>query len=93
MSDYQEKSGLKVHPLLVDFIENEALPGTGVSADQFWSGFAGLVAEHSLTNTRLLAKRDELQGRIDDWHRAHGAIAGDPSGYETFLREIGYLVD
>jgi malate synthase len=93
MSDYREKSGLKVHPLLVEFIETKALPGTGVSPEQFWSGFAGLVAEHSVTNVRLLAKRDELQGRIDNWHREHGAIAGDPVAYERFLREIGYLVD
>ena len=93
MSNYQDKSGLKVHPLLVDFIETEALPGTGVSAEQFWKGFAGLVAEHSVTNVRLLAKRDELQGRIDNWHREHGAIADDPAGYEQFLRDIGYLVD
>lgn len=92
MSDYQMKSGLSVHSLLVDFVEAEALPGTAVSAEQFWSGFAGLVAEHGPTNARLLARRDELQSRIDDWHRKYGPVANNPQGYEFFLRDIGYLV-
>jgi malate synthase len=93
MSEYLDKSGLKVHPLLVAFVEDEALPGTGVTAEQFWSGFAGLVAEHAPRNAQLLARRDELQGRIDDRHREHGAAADDPAGYEALLRTIGYLVD
>ncbi len=93
MTDYLTKSGLFVHPLLVDFVETEALPGTSVSSEQFWNGFAALLAEHVPTNKRLLARRDELQGQIDDWHRQHGPVANDPAGYERFLREIGYLVD
>ena len=92
MSDYLSKSGLMVHPLLVDFVEREALPGTSVTADQFWSGFAALVAEHAPRNAALLARRDQLQGQIDDWHRKNGPVAKDPEGYERFLGEIGYLV-
>ncbi len=60
MSDYLTKSGLQVHHLLVDFVEKEALPGGKVSADQFWSGFAALVADHGPTNVRLLNKRDQI---------------------------------
>ncbi|MFD1255018.1 Malate synthase G [Devosia equisanguinis] len=93
MNDYLTKSGLSVHPLLVDFVEREALPGTSMSAEQFWSGFAALLAEHVPTNAKLLAKRDELQGKIDDWHRQNGPVGNNPAGYEAFLREIGYLVD
>ncbi|MBE7732455.1 malate synthase G [Devosia faecipullorum] len=93
MSTYLTKSGLSVHPLLVDFVEKEALPGTSVSAEQFWDGFAAMLAEHVPTNARLLARRDDLQGQIDDWHRQHGPVANDPAGYEKFLRDIGYLVD
>lgn len=89
---YATKSGLSVHPLLVDFVEKEALPGLSVSADQFWSGFAALVAEHGPTNATLLAKREDLQGRIDDWHRRYGPVANNPQGYEFFLRDIGYVV-
>ncbi len=93
MTDYQTKSGLSVHPLLVDFVEKEALPGTTVSSDQFWDGFAAMLAQHVPTNAKLLAKRDDLQGKIDDWHRQNGPVASNPAGYESFLREIGYLVD
>jgi len=92
MSDYLVKSGLSVHRLLADFIDTEVLPGLSVSADQFWNGFAGLVAEHGPTNAALLAKRDDLQGKIDDWHRRYGPVANNPQGYEFFLRDIGYVV-
>ncbi|MEO8683770.1 MAG: malate synthase G [Devosia sp.] len=92
MNDYLAKSGLSVHRLLVDFVEQEALPGLAISAEQFWSGLAAIVAEHGPTNTALLARRDELQGQIDDWHRRYGPVANNPQGYEFFLRDIGYLV-
>ena len=93
MTEYQTKSGLSVHPLLVDFVEREALPGTDIAAEQFWSGFAAMLAEHVPTNAKLLARRDQLQGQIDDWHRANGPVGNNPAGYEAFLREIGYLVE
>lgn len=93
MSEYLTKSGLSVHPLLADFVDKEALPGLAISAEKFWDGFAALAKAHVLTNARLLAKRDDIQGRIDDWHRANGPVSANPQGYETFLREIGYLVD
>jgi malate synthase len=92
MSEYLTKAGLSVHPLLVDFVEREALAGLSVTAEQFWSGFARLVAEHAPTNTRLLQRRDELQSQIDEWHHKYGPIANNPQGYEFFLRDIGYLV-
>ena len=92
MPEYLTKAALSVHPLLVDFVEKEVLPGTAVSADQFWSGFSALVAEHVPTNQRLLRRRDELQGQIDDWHRRYGPVVNNPQGYEFFLRDISYLV-
>ncbi|HUH75913.1 MAG TPA: malate synthase G, partial [Devosia sp.] len=92
MSDYLTKSGLQVHHLLVDFVEKEALPGGKVSADQFWSGLAALVADHGPTNVRLLNKRDQIQSQIDDWHRKYGPVANNPKGYEFFLKDIGYLL-
>ena len=89
MPEYLTKAALSVHPLLVDFVEKEVLPGTAVSADQFWSGFSALVAEHVPTNQRLLRRRDELQGQIDDWHRRYGSVVNNSQGYEFFLRDIG----
>jgi len=92
MPIYLEKSGLKVDAQLAGFVEQEALPGTEVSADRFWSGLAGLVHDLMPKNRQLLAIRDELQSQIDGWHRRLGPVASDPAGYEAFLREIGYLV-
>ena len=92
MTNYHDKSGLKVDAQLVSFIEGEALPGTGVAAESYWAGLAGLVERFMSRNRELLTVRDELQRSIDQWHREHGPVASDPRGYETFLRQIGYLV-
>ncbi|MEO8757746.1 MAG: malate synthase G [Devosia sp.] len=92
MADYVTKAGLQVDEQLVSFVEGEALPGTGISADAYWGGLAGLVDNFMPRNRELLAVRDALQGKIDEWHHAHGTVAKDPAGYEAFLREIGYLV-
>lgn len=92
MSNYIEKSSLKVDRLLVDFIEKEAIPGTAVSAGQFWSGLAGLVRDFAPRNRELLAIRDRIQTQVDDWHKANGPVGADPAKYQSFLKEIGYLV-
>ena len=89
---YVEKAGLKVDSLLVDFVEKEAIPGTGVAPDQFWQGLAGLVRDFVPKNREFLAIRERIQTQIDDWHRANGPVAADPAKYQAFLREIGYLV-
>ena len=92
MADYIEKSGLKVDRLLVDFVEKEAIPGTAVTAEQFWSGLAGLVRDFAPRNRELLAIRDRMQTHVDDWHKANGPVGADPAKYQAFLKEIGYLV-
>jgi malate synthase len=89
---YLSKSGLQVDTRLVSFVETEALPGTGIAADAYWAGLAGLVERFMPRNRELLAFRDKLQGRIDRWHGEHGPVANDPAGYEAYLRDIGYLV-
>jgi malate synthase len=93
MPNYIEKSGLSVDEQLVRFIEGEALPGLSVSAGQFWDGLNGLVRNFAPRNAELLRIRDDLQTKIDQWHRDHGPVASDPEGYEVFLKDIGYLVD
>jgi malate synthase len=92
MTNYLEKSGLKVDPQLVRFIEDEALPGTGIEAGVYWTGLAGLVEKFVPRNRELLAVRDRQQAQIDEWHRRNGPVASDPEGYQAFLKEIGYLV-
>ena len=92
MSGMQERHGMKVADTLVSFVEDKALPGTGVDADAFWAGLSGLVNGMGDENRALLEKRADLQGRIDAWHVANKGKAHDEAAYEAFLREIGYLL-
>ncbi len=90
---YVERAGLKVDDILVRFVEDEAIPGTSVTPEQFWTGLAGLIRTHAPRNAELLKIRDEMQSTIDQWHRSNGPVATDPNGYETFLKQIGYIVE
>ena len=84
--------GLHVAEPLYSFIEREAVPGTGIAPDAFWSGFAALIHDLAPRNRALLARRDDLQAQVDGWHEAHkGALPGQ-AAYETFLHGIGYLL-
>ncbi|MCL1629928.1 malate synthase G [Roseibaca sp. V10] len=87
-----EKHGLQVAEELARFVDAEALPGTGVSSDDFWAGFATLVADMSPTNKALLATRQDLQSQLDAWHVRHRNQPHDHGAYKAFLQEIGYLV-
>ena len=86
-----QKHGLAVAANLHDFIEQEALPGTGIASDAFWQGFAAIVHELGPKNRALLAVRDRLQSAIDEWHRAHPGPIADMAAYKAFLTDIGYL--
>ncbi|KPP88174.1 MAG: malate synthase G [Rhodobacteraceae bacterium HLUCCO07] len=92
MAERIEKHGLQVDERLATFVEARALPGTGVDADAFWSGFSALVHELGPENRRLLERRDEIQSQIDAWHQERRGQAHDPAGYRAFLEEIGYIV-
>ena len=91
MTDRIEIAGLRIARELNDFVAGEALPGTGIAADAFWTGFSAIVHDLAPKNRTLLAKRDAMQEQIDAWYRANGAPI-DMEAYKTFLREIGYLV-
>ncbi|GAF42278.1 malate synthase G [Rhodococcus wratislaviensis] len=92
MTERVEVGGLQVAKVLYDFVNEEALPGTGVSVDGFWSGAAKVIGDLAPKNQALLATRDDLQARIDAWHRDRAGTAIDPAEYTAFLTEIGYLV-
>jgi malate synthase len=86
------KAGLQVDAGLASFVEERALPGTGVEAGAFWDGFAAMVRDLAPRNADLLAVRAQMQAKIDEWHRARAGQPHDAAAYESFLREIGYLV-
>jgi malate synthase len=88
-----DKEGLKVAATLVRFLEDRAIPGTGVAPAAFWRGLADIYARFAPENRALLAKRDDTQSRIDSWHMARAGEPIDQPAYQSFLREIGYLVD
>ncbi len=85
-------SAIAIDKALYDFVNQEAMPGTGVKPEDFWKGLADLVQRLTPRNAALLQRRNELQDRIDAWHRQHPGPQFDPREYRTFLLDIGYLV-
>jgi malate synthase len=92
MTDRVQVGGLQVAKVLFDFVNHEAIPGTGVSAEQFWEGAAAVIHDLAPKNRALLAKRDAIQAQIDAWHQARAGQAHDAVAYKAFLQEIGYLL-
>ena len=90
--DRISSAGLSIAPELYEFVNTEALPGTGLEPDAFWSGLASILAELAPRTAALLAVRDDLQAKIDAWHVARKGMPHDAAAYEAFLREIGYLL-
>ncbi|MBM6600683.1 malate synthase G [Priestia megaterium] len=91
MTNYKQVGNLKVAPVLYQFINEEALPGSGLSTENFWSDFEALVTELTPVNKRLLEKRDQMQAQINAWHQENPD--GDFNEYKSFLTRIGYLED
>ncbi len=83
--------GLQVADVLYDFVNSQALPGTGIDQDHFWSSLSSLVHDLAPRNRALLQKRDALQEKIDAWHKANPGTP-DMATYKAFLTDIGYLV-
>ena len=92
MTERVRVGGLQVAKVLYDFVNHEAIPGTGLSAEAFWKGAEQVIADLAPKNAALLATRDALQARIDEWHRARAGQPHDAAAYKAFLQEIGYLL-
>ncbi|MDH4653442.1 MULTISPECIES: malate synthase G [unclassified Pseudomonas] len=92
MTERVQVGGLQVARVLFDFVNNEAIPGTGIAAEKFWAGVEAVINDLAPKNKALLAKRDELQAKIDAWHQARAGQAHDAVAYKAFLQEIGYLL-
>ncbi|MBI2702141.1 MULTISPECIES: malate synthase G [Mycobacterium] len=91
MTDRVTEGNLRVARVLYDFVNNEALPGTGIDPDSFWAGVDKVVTDLTPRNQELLATRDELQAQIDKWHKQRVIAPVDQEAYREFLTEIGYL--
>jgi malate synthase len=89
---YVGRAGLQVTAVLAEFVEAKALPGTGVAPERLWQGLADILVRFVPVNRALLAKREELQAKLDEWHRAHPGPIADMAAYQAFLRETGYLI-
>ncbi len=93
MNEYIYHGGLQIAAPLHDLVENEILPGTGISASTLWSGMEKIIAELGPENRALLKTRDEIQNSLDVWHKARAGQEWDGGEYKAFLCQIGYLVD
>ena len=88
-----DKNGLRVAEALARFVDERALPGSGVEPDTFWSGLAALVGEMAPRNEAFLDRREQVQAQIDAWHIRNRNQPHDHEAYKAFLEEIGYLVE
>ncbi|MDR7167253.1 malate synthase [Nocardia kruczakiae] len=91
MTERIQVGGLQVAKVLHDFVENEALPGSGVDSAAFWTGAESVINDLAPRNRALLAERDEIQGKLDAWHAENPGAGYDKAAYKQFLTEIGYL--
>ncbi len=88
-----EKNGLKISTKLLDFINNEVLPGTDIDPDKFWDNFEKNVHELAPLNKSLIQKREEIQKKIDDWHKKNNDKEFNKKEYIEFLKSISYIVE
>ncbi|MFD0916250.1 malate synthase G [Pseudahrensia aquimaris] len=93
MTDRISAGGMNVARELYDFINNDVMPGTGVNEAHFWDAFGVMVKDLAPKNRALLAKRGEIQAKVDAWHRENKDKPSDMEAYKAFLKEIGYLVE
>jgi malate synthase len=92
MTQYVTRSGLQIASELAEFVETKAIADTGLAVDALWAGLADILTRFVPINRALLAKRDDLQAKLDTWHKANSGPITDMAAYQAFLREIGYLV-
>ncbi len=88
-----DKNGLKISSTLFEFINNEAIPNTGVKIEDFWNNFSKIVHELTPINKKLIQKRENIQKKIDDWHKSRREKDFDKNEYVNFLKSIGYLIE
>ena len=92
MTDRIQQGGLQVASVLHHLLESDIAPGTGIAAADFWQALESVITELAPENRALLQVREDLQAKIDQWHRANSGADYDKAAYKAFLQEIGYLL-
>ena len=88
-----DKNNLKISVLLYNFINDEVIPGTNIESSKFWEGFSNAVHELAPINKQLLIKREDIQNKINEWHKANAEKDFDSNKYFQFLKSISYIVE
>ncbi len=92
MTAFSPRSGIQIDTNLAEFLEQEVLEPLGRDVVAFWDGFTKLLSDFAPRNAALLEKREDLQAKIDAWHKERAGKLHDAVAYKAFLQEIGYLV-
>ena len=87
-----DKNGLKINSTLLEFINNEVIPDTNIEVEDFWKKFSNIVHELSPINKTLIQKRENIQKKIDEWHKSNQGKDFNKIKYISFLKSIGYLI-
>jgi malate synthase len=88
-----EENGLKINTKLFDFVNNEIIPGTNIKSEEFWNNFGNIVHELAPLNKKLIQKREDIQKKIDDWHKKNKGKELNKKEYLEFLKSISYIVE
>ena len=88
-----EKNGLKINTKLLDFVNNEIIPGTDIKSEEFWTNFGKIVHELAPLNKKLIQKREDIQKKIDEWHKGNKGEKLNKKEYLNFLKSISYIVE
>ena len=88
---YKNVENLKVSEELLNFVNNELLKDTAVSPEKFWSGFSKVVHDLAPKNKELIKIREEIQQKINEWHKSRKGNEINLEEYKDFLKSIGYL--
>ena len=93
MNNYIKQGNLQVDKELLELINNDIIPKTHINIEKFWEDFESIIEDLTPINKALLNKRDELQEKIDTWHKNNVFNKNDLTAYKNFLKEIAYLVE
>ena len=88
-----EKNGLKINTKLLDFVNNEIIPGINIKSEEFWASFGKIVHELTPINMKLIQKREDIQKKIDEWHKKNKGKDLNKKEYLDFLKSISYIVE